>query len=257
MTAQRQGWISSLIVHGVCLGAFFVLTWSLPGAAPGPVGLELLMGEPAPQSRGSPPKAAQEDQEEADDAPATKTKSSAKFSDAPSSVKVAAPKKSNESDLERIARIRKGLKKSSKRQAVAKALAALDKSQHFDADAIGNSLGGQVRNIGVARFSSQGGGGTTAAAGASYFADVTARLHEQWNQPSRSEVGDGQPRVVVSLTIASDGRVTSARVTNRSGRTAMDASVQELLSSLSRLAAPHDFGITSSSLTIVVNFELD
>ncbi len=256
MTAQRQGWIASLIVHGVCLGAFFVLTWSMPGAAPGPVGLEMFMGEQVPQSRGSPPKAAKEEQEEADDAPA-KTKSAAKLSDAPSSVKVTAPKKGTETELERIARIRKGLKKTSKRQAVAKALAALDKTQRFDADAIGNSLGGQVRNIGVARFSSQGGGGTTAAAGASYFADVTARLHEQWNQPSRSEVGDGQPRVVVSLTIASDGRVTSARVTNRSGRAAMDASVQELLSSLSRLAAPRDFGISSSSLTVVVNFELD
>ena len=255
MTVQRQGWIASLLLHGVCLGAFFFLTWSLPGAAPGPVGLELLMGEQAPQSRGSPPKAAQEDEEEAETAP--RAKASAKLSDAPSSVKVTAPKKSNETSLERIARIRKGLKKTSKRQAMAKAMAALDKTQRFDADAIGNSLGGQVRNIGVARFSSQGGGGATAAQGASYFADVTARLHEQWNQPSRSEAGDGRPRVVVSLTIASDGRVTSARVTNRSGRDAMDASVQELLSSLSRLAAPRDFGITSSSLTVVVNFELD
>ncbi|MFA5205108.1 MAG: energy transducer TonB [Lentisphaeria bacterium] len=254
MTPQRQGWVCSLLLHGACLLAFFLLGWRMPQAASGPVGLEVLMGEAVPASRGSPPAHAAEEAEE----PETAAKSpAAKLSNAESSVKVTAPKKTVESEAEKIARIRKGLKKTSKKQLAAKALAAMNKMERFDAGAIGNSLSGQVRNIGVARFSTQGGGGAGGAQGASYFAAVTAQLHDQWDQPSRAEAGDGRPRVVVSLTIAADGRVTNARVTSASGRAAMDSSVRELLAGLSRLAPPRDFGISSSSLTLVVNFELD
>ena len=176
-------------------------------------------------------------------------------------------KPAQESELERISRIRRGLQTSGRGEALAKALANLDGNGSgggaaggaFDAHAIGSSISGQVRNnaVAVAGFSTQGGGGATANQGASYFADLSSRLHGMWNQPSRSEVGGGKPRATVSLSIASDGRVLSARITKGSARPAMDASIQRLLSSLTRLAAPADFGITSASLTIVVNFELD
>ena len=177
-------------------------------------------------------------------------------------------KPAQESEMERISRIRRGLQTSGRGEALAKALANLDGNGSggggaaggaFDAQAIGSSISGQVRNnaVAVAGFSTQGGGVATASQGASYFADLSSRLHGMWNQPSRSEVGGGRPRATVSLSIASDGRVLSARITKGSARPAMDASIQRLLSSLTRLAAPADFGITSTSLTIVVNFELD
>ncbi|MEI8079022.1 MAG: TonB C-terminal domain-containing protein, partial [bacterium] len=176
-------------------------------------------------------------------------------------------KPAQESEIERVNRIRRGLQTSGRSEALAKVLATLDGSGSgsgavsgaFDAHAIGSSISGQVRNsaVAVAGFSTQGGGGATASQGANYFADLSSRLHGRWNQPSRSEVGGGRPRTTVSLSIASDGRVLSARITKGSARTAMDASIQRLLSGLTRLAAPADFGITSASLTIVVNFELD
>ncbi|MFA5203923.1 MAG: TonB C-terminal domain-containing protein, partial [Lentisphaeria bacterium] len=173
-------------------------------------------------------------------------------------------KPAGESEAERISRIRGGLKRTDLGRAVAQALASPGGAPggmaggSFDAAAIGSSIRGQVRNaITTGSFSTQGGGRATASQSASYFADLSSRLHSLWNQPSRSEIGGGRPRAVVSLTIAGDGRVLGTRLTRPSNRPAMDASIQSLLAGLSRLAAPADFGITGNSITVVVNFELD
>ena len=91
----------------------------------------------------------------------------------------------------------------------------------------------------------------------SYFQSVCSFLYGKWRQPSRADVGNGNPTVTVSLKVGPDGSVLSKRVVRTSGIPAMDRSVATLLAGLSSLPAPKTFGIDQSSMEIEVVFELD
>lgn len=117
-------------------------------------------------------------------------------------------------------------------------------------------LGSRIRNVSLSNVRSDGPAGSTVQM-ADFFAIVQSKLYNAWRQPSRSEVGGGQPTVTVSVTVLADGTLQATRLVSRSGRTAMDGSVSAALSQVGRLPPLKNFGIPSASLTMEVVFELD
>ncbi|MBN2451824.1 MAG: TonB C-terminal domain-containing protein, partial [Lentisphaeria bacterium] len=85
---------------------------------------------------------------------------------------------------------------------------------------------------------------------------VGALLYERWSQPSRSEVGRGNPMVQVTLSVKSDGGVLSTRVTGGSGVLAMDGSVRQMLSSLNLVPAFGAYGLEGASRAVTITFRL-
>lgn len=141
-----------------------------------------------------------------------------------------------------------------------------------DAKAIGSGLSKGVRNESLGTLSIGGGGKGGTGNGGSGGGDSTGDgspdgdryggvlmgyLKRVWQQPSRAEVGGGNPTAVVSLTIQSDGTVTVARLSRGSQVNAMDASLNALIRSLKRVPAPASYGKTASSVTVSVKFKLD
>ena len=146
------------------------------------------------------------------------------------------------------------------------------KSLSTDATAIGNGLSKGVRNELLGTISVGGGGkGGTGPGGSGggdstgdgspdgdrYIGALMGYLKRVWQQPSRAEVGGGNPTAVVSLTIQSDGTVTVARLSRGSQAQAMDASLNALIRGLKRVPAPAEFGKKSSSVSVAVKFKLD
>jgi TonB family protein len=63
-------------------------------------------------------------------------------------------------------------------------------------------------------------------------------IYRLWDQPARSELGGKYPIVDITLTVESSGRVSSARISQKSGVRAMDVSVSRLLQKLKQLPPP-------------------
>ena len=82
-------------------------------------------------------------------------------------------------------------------------------------------------------------------------------LRRMWLQPTRSEVGGGNPTVKVSVTVLADGRVSAARMVQSCPSRAMNISVTRVLKGLTVLPAPADYGIRNASVPIQIVFELD
>ena len=208
--------------------------------------------------------------------------------DPPTPLKVVTPPKSivkqvptktvtpPKSAAQRLAEMRASLDKSHVKKNNGRLMAfnAIAKSGSLttDATAIGNGLSKGVRNESLGIISVGGGGkGGTGPGGSGggdsigdgspdgdrYIGALMGYLKRAWQQPSRAEVGGGNPTAVVSLTIQSDGTVTVARLSRGSQANAMDASLNALIRNLKHVPAPAEFGKKSSSVTVAVKFKLD
>ena len=82
-----------------------------------------------------------------------------------------------------------------------------------------------------------------------YYSKVETFLKRRWEQPSI--YGSQRPKVIILLHVAADGRIVSASIRERSGNTAMDASVERLIRDLRALPAP------PRSMTFTVTMEMD
>ena len=82
-----------------------------------------------------------------------------------------------------------------------------------------------------------------------YWERLGNYIQSRWSEPPGSLLGDARPQVTIQLSIAADGRVTSARIISRSGNNPMDESVQRLLANLDRVPAPTN-GSTSIQMIL-------
>lgn len=89
-----------------------------------------------------------------------------------------------------------------------------------------------------------------------WHAALSAELYRLWAQPTRNEVGGGSPTVRVALTVTASGRVVEAHVVGTSGVAPMDATVRQLVASLSTLPGFSAFGLDGTDRTITVTFKL-
>ena len=86
------------------------------------------------------------------------------------------------------------------------------------------------------------------------YAQVVKRVFTQaWN-PSRSPT-DGETVTRVSVVIAKDGTVISAKIVKPSGDDQMDKSVQMVLDKI-RLVQPFESGARDERRTFIINFDL-
>ncbi|MCK5803026.1 MAG: TonB C-terminal domain-containing protein [Lentisphaeria bacterium] len=89
-----------------------------------------------------------------------------------------------------------------------------------------------------------------------YYDAVGALLYELWQQPTRAEVGAGNPVVTVLLTVRSDGSLIHRRVLTKSGSSAMNGSVRAVLKNVESVPAPVEYGLAGASVPITVTFRL-
>ncbi len=114
---------------------------------------------------------------------------------------------------------------------------------------VGNSGRGNGAGDGEGDGEGSGGGGKDP-----FLAAISAALHEAWETPSRAEIGSGDRRVAVKITLRADGRVTAFQVTQASGNPALDQSVEQMLRQLRTLPAPADYGGREAARVIEVVF---
>lgn len=93
--------------------------------------------------------------------------------------------------------------------------------------------------------------GNSSAAAANYGQVVKSIYEQKWILPDNVEAD--QANTKVSVTIASDGTVISARIISRSGDAKLDASVQRTLERV-QFIAPFPSGSTDKSRTYIINF---
>ena len=84
-----------------------------------------------------------------------------------------------------------------------------------------------------------------------YYDKVSAALYALWRQPSKAELGGAFPTVDLTIIIDASGAVRSARVSRRSGNTAMDTSASTLTRQLRMLPKP-----PSGEMTLTVTLEV-
>ena len=96
-----------------------------------------------------------------------------------------------------------------------------------------------------------GGGGPSYASYASWVRSV---YENAWVAPQDSSMDDAVTRVTV--TISRDGTVISSRITNRSGDSQMDASVQRALDRVTTVGRPFPEGAKDNERTYVIPFNL-
>ena len=82
------------------------------------------------------------------------------------------------------------------------------------------------------------GGGASKEIPDSYFNGLKRYFDARWQQPPRSLLGSGDPKVVVELTVSESGKVLASRIISRSGVNAMDESVRRLLDNLDLVPRP-------------------
>lgn len=132
-------------------------------------------------------------------------------------------------------------------QAKAAAAAAADKRRRTEAlnRAVAGIRGGVAGSTEV-RLSGPGGGGVPYG---NFLSAVEKVYYDAWNVP------DGVPDVTVrvSVTIARDGTVISARITDNSGTAAVDDSVQRALERV-KFAAPLPDSEKNDQRTVTIRF---
>ena len=73
-----------------------------------------------------------------------------------------------------------------------------------------------------------------------YDVQVAMMIKRMWVTPDTYRLGGREPRVLIEIQIASDGRVTYKRIRTPSGVRAMDESIANLLDNLHRVKPPFD-----------------
>jgi TonB family protein len=95
--------------------------------------------------------------------------------------------------------------------------------------------------------------GQSSVAYADYASVVKTVYTENWTMPDTSASDDAN--VKVSVTIASDGRVTEAHIVEKSGDASVDSSVQRTLDKVTQIE-PFPEGSTDRERTYIINFNL-
>jgi len=95
--------------------------------------------------------------------------------------------------------------------------------------------------------------GNSSVAYADYAAVVKSVYEQAWAPPDDAQNDDAN--VKVTVTIASDGTVISARILTPSGDPGLDASVQRTLDRVT-VIAPFPEGVTEKERTYTINFNL-
>lgn len=86
---------------------------------------------------------------------------------------------------------------------------------------------------------------------AGYRDKLYAEIYRLWDQPAKSELEGKYPIVDITITVESNGRVSSSRITQKSGINAMDASVVRLLHNLRQLPPP-----SAGRMTFTISLEI-
>ena len=73
-----------------------------------------------------------------------------------------------------------------------------------------------------------------------YDVQVAMMIKRMWVTPDTYRLGGREPRVLIEVHIAPDGRVTYKRIRTKSGVLAMDQSIANLLDNLYRVKPPFD-----------------
>ena len=95
--------------------------------------------------------------------------------------------------------------------------------------------------------------GNSSVAYASYASAVKSVYDQAWAQVPLDHVANDNENVKVTVTIASDGTVISARIADSSGDKALDASVQKTIERVT-FVAPFPEGSTDKQRTYTINF---
>jgi TolA protein len=135
------------------------------------------------------------------------------------------------------------------REAKAKAQAAAEARRLAAARAFGRAISGIQNGVSGStevRFKGKGGGGVPYG---NFFAGVQKVYEDAWSVP------DGAPNLTVSVTItvARDGTVLSARISDGSGNAALDSSVQRTLDRV-KSVPPLPASETDDSRTFTIGF---
>ena len=120
------------------------------------------------------------------------------------------------------------------------------------------ALAQRLRNL--SQYGVAGGQGTPGGGGGrngvvskeinDYYNKIEAFLKRRWNQPRLAQK-TANLKAVVAIQVDARGRILSARIIQSSGVSAMDASVRELLASLSTLPVP------PKAMAFTVDMEID
>ncbi|MBP5183077.1 MAG: TonB C-terminal domain-containing protein [Lentisphaeria bacterium] len=84
-----------------------------------------------------------------------------------------------------------------------------------------------------------------------YYEQVRVYLMRSWQQPNTAMLNNARPEVLVLIHVDASGRILSARITKRSGNSAMDSSVEDLLNRVKVLPKP------PKELTFTVNVNIE
>ena len=95
--------------------------------------------------------------------------------------------------------------------------------------------------------------GTSTESYANYAAAVKSKYESAWIPPE--DTANDDANVKVSVTIARDGSVITARILDRSGDGKVDASVQRTLDRVT-FVAPFPDGAKEKERTFIINFNL-
>ena len=96
-------------------------------------------------------------------------------------------------------------------------------------------------------------GNGSGAAYASYRDAIATIYYEAWTPPGNA--ANAEANTKVSVTIANDGTVISARIVTPSGDTQVDASIQRTLDRVTFIA-PFPKGAAEKERTYIINFNL-
>jgi TonB family protein len=96
-------------------------------------------------------------------------------------------------------------------------------------------------------------GNSSGAAYASYRDAIATIYYEAWTPPGNADNDEANTKV--SVTIANDGTVISARIVTPSGDTHVDASIQRTLERVTFIA-PFPAGAPEKERTYIINFNL-
>lgn len=139
---------------------------------------------------------------------------------------------------------------TSEADAKAAAKAAARRAQLF-ADA-GKRIGSGISSSTEVKL--DGPVGTGGAGLANYGQIVRRRYTDAWVMPT--DLTDDEARVEVSVTIARNGKVLSARITDSSGSPLAANSIQKTLDRVTHIGVPFPDGATESQRTFTMTFNL-
>jgi TonB family protein len=164
-------------------------------------------------------------------------------------VPVLEPKRTHKIEVSTVPVVGTSTSDKAAKDAKAKAQAAVDAKRLAAAKAFGRAISGIQNGVSGStevRFKGRGGGGVPYG---NFFSGVQKVYEDAWTVP------DGAPDLTVSVTVtvARDGTVVSARITDGSGNSALDNSVHKALDRV-KSVPPLPESETSDTRTFTIGF---